>query len=243
MHLPLPKTNLTAQAHPLNLLKYGYMIFGLAVLALGVTLTIEARLGLASWGVLHQALENLTPLTFGQATQLVGLCVIVVGWSLGVGPRLATFLNMALVGWFIDLFRVQLGPGPESLVLRGIYLVSGVAVMGLGIAMYLSADLGAGPRDTLMIALVRRTGWPVSTLRSTLELGVMVLGWLLGGPVGVGTVVGLVLLGPAVQVGLRVFARLEEYPGLGLIIHVPLRGPKAAARPLVRGLAAGGEND
>jgi len=202
--------------------KYLFMTIGIAVLAVGIVLTIEARLGLASWSVLHKAIEELTPLTFGQVTQGVGLILIAVGWALGVLPKLGTFLNIILVGWFIDFLQAYVIATPDSLVFRAAFLVGGVAIMGFGVGMYLSANVGAGPRDTLMLALAKRLPWSIGRLRSTMELSVMALGWILGGPVGIGTVVGSVLMGPAVQASLYTFRHLEGYPLLGNIIDVPV---------------------
>lgn len=203
------------------LYKYLFMTVGLALLGLGISLVVEAELGLASWSVLHKAIEDLSPLTFGQASQAVGGLVIIAGWLLGRSPRLATFLNILFVGWFIDLFRIYIVSTPASLLFRVVFLFGGIGLLGLGVGMYLSAGVGAGPRDNLMLALAGLSSWELGRLRSTMELSVMALGWMLGGPVGVGTIVGSVLMGPAMKQGLRLFGRLETHPRLSSIVEVP----------------------
>ncbi len=203
-------------------IRYIYLFGGMLMLAAGISLVLNARLGLSSWAVFHKALENLTPFTFGRITQMVGLALILVSMFLGVWPRLATLLNMFFVGFFIDLLRATVVPRPEILGARVAALAAGIVVLGFGVAMYLSANLGAGPRDTLMIALVEQTGRQVGEVRVGIELTVLVVGWLLSGPVGVGTVLTALLTGPVVQFFLRLFDRLSRVAPFSAFIEVPV---------------------
>jgi len=187
-----------------------------------MSLTLEAKLGLASWTVLQQAVATRTGLTYGHATQAVGLLVILISLALGIRPTLATILNMYFVGFFVDLIRsFAVWPSHPALTVRLAFLLSGVLIQGFGVGMYVSADLGAGPRDNLMLGIVRRTHWRVRVVRTSMELGVLVLGWALGGPVGLGTLAIAFLIGPSVEAALRLFRRAESWRGMRQIIHVP----------------------
>jgi len=221
--LKYSNTKTSQQKTLIILFKYVFMVIGMAVLGLGLALTVQAELGLASWSVLHKALENITFLTFGQASQLVGVVVITVSWFLGKPPQFGTFLNILLVGWFTDLFRIYIISSPDRLFTQAIFLLSGIVLTGLGVGMYLSADVGAGPRDSLMLALNNLCSWNLGKLRTTMEVTAMLVGWFLGGPIGVGTVVGSLLLGPSVQYSLRLFMALENIGNLSKFIHVPIK--------------------
>jgi len=186
--------------------RFVLLLAGFFLLAYGSAMVIEAHLGVAPWTVLHLGLAGRLPLTVGMATQLVGLAVLLGAVALGVRPRLGTWLNMLMVGFFLDMvLRADLVPAFASGPARWVGLLGGNMVATLGIATYLSVDLGAGPRDSLMLGLVRVTGRPVAQVRSTLELAVVGTGYLLGGPVGAGTVASALLAGPAVQAWLAVF--------------------------------------
>lgn len=189
-------------------LALGANVLGLFLFALGVALTLHSGLGLGPWDVLHQGINRHTPLTFGQANEIVGAIVIVVGLLLRVRPGLGTVLNMLLIGFFVD--RI-LGTGllpdarPGGLVAQGVMDVVGVVVVGLGSGLYIRANLGAGPRDGLMLGLHRLTGRRVAVVRAALELSVAVAGFLLGGTVGPGTLIFALGIGPCVELGFRVF--------------------------------------
>lgn len=183
-------------------------VLGLFLFAFGVVLTLRSGLGLGPWDVLHQGLSRHSPLTFGQANQLVGAVVIVVGLLLRVRPGLGTVLNMLLIGFFVDrilglgvITRVAPLGLPAQLLTDAI----GVLIVGLGSGLYIRANLGAGPRDGLMLGLHRLTGRRVAVVRAALELSVAVVGFLLGGTVGLGTLVFAFGIGPAVEVGFRLF--------------------------------------
>lgn len=196
---------------------------GFFLLAYGFAMLIEARMGVAPWVTLHMGLANHLPLTVGRATQLVGLVVLLLALALGVRPRIGTWLNMFLVGFFLDVAVVEgLVPLAAGPVLRLFYLFAGSAVAGLGVALYLCADFGAGPRDSLMLGLTRVSGRPVGGVRVALEITVVVMGYLLGGPVGIGTLVSAFLTGPAVQAWLILFSRAARTALGGRLLKPPV---------------------
>ncbi len=201
----------SAAAPPLPLRFAGQVsanVLGLFLFAFGIVLTLRSGLGLGPWDVLHQGLSRHTPLTFGQANQVVGAVVIGVGLLLRVRPGLGTVLNMLLIGFFIDrILDVGVIPRVAPLGLPAQLLTDavGVLIVGLGSGLYIRANLGAGPRDGLMLGLHRLTGRRVAVARGTLELSVAAIGFLLGGTVGLGTLVFAFGIGPAVEVGFRLF--------------------------------------
>lgn len=188
--------------------QYAVLIAGLFCFALGLVLTLKSALGLGPWDVFHWGLKRHTGLTFGQANIVVSLVVLLVAWALGQRPRIATVLNMLLVGTFVDLInRAGVIPSVEhhAWAVRLLVDLAGVAVVGLGTAFYIKGDLGAGPRDGLMLVLTRRTGRPIALVRASIELSVLVVGFFLGGTAGIGTLVFAFGIGPAVALAFRLF--------------------------------------
>jgi uncharacterized membrane protein YczE len=180
------------------------LFVGLFFFALGIVMTLYADLGMAPWSVLQVGLTRYTPLSFGQVSQVVGLAVLVLGWLLGFPPGFGTVMNMYFVGYFMDLIMVWgLVPLPRSLPGQLALLMGGILVLGAASFMYLNPKLGAGPRDGLMMGLVQRLGRPVYQVRGAIEVTVLVLGYLLGGPVGVGTLITAFTTGYAVQLAFR----------------------------------------
>lgn len=183
---------------------------------------IVASLGVAPWHVLHIGLTRHLPITVGRASQIVGCVVLLAAVILGVRPRLGTWANMFMVGYFLDLVAsLGLVPKVSSLSGRVALLVLGLLVQSLGIASYICADLGAGPRDSLMLGITQKTKWRVGTVRSLLECSVVTIGFLLGGPVGVGTVVNALLNGPLVERYLLMLSWLTRLPFLCDVIRLP----------------------
>lgn len=186
--------------------RIGLVVFGLAVFALGVVLTLQSGLGLGPWDILHQGLSRRLPVTFGQASEGVGALVILIGLALRVRPGLATLLNVVLIGFFVDrILDVRLVPsavsgGPVAQVCLDIV---GVAVVGLGSGLYLRGGLGAGPRDGLMLGLHALLGWRIAVTRVAIELSVGAVGVVLGGTLGIGALIFAVGIGPAVEISLH----------------------------------------
>ena len=177
----------------------GLFLWGVAIVSI-----LESHLGLPPWDVLHQGIARHTPISFGEANIAVGICVLATAWLLRTPPGVGTLLNTALVGTFIQLLLAigwvaHLHERP--LDVRIGLLVFGIAITGAGSAFYIGADLGAGPRDSLMLAGSRRLRKRVGLVRATLELGALVAGIVLGGTFGVGTAVYALAIGPVVEAG------------------------------------------
>jgi uncharacterized membrane protein YczE len=199
-------------------------VFGLFLFAWAIVFTLESRLGLWPWDVLHQGLAKHTPLTFGSANVCVALVVLVIAWLLGGRPGVGTFANAALIGLFIQLLLstdAVRSLGHHGLALRIVFLAVGIALAAPGSAFYICADLGAGPRDTLMLVGAARTGIRVGGVRAAIELGALIGGIALGGTFGVGTVAFALLVGPVVELGFWALARsglARPEPGMAPVV-------------------------
>lgn len=202
------------------LAKMLWCMFGLYVFGLGVAVNIKTGLGAAPWDVLHIGLTGVVPWSLSTVIVLVGLVLIGVNWLFKIPPTLGMVLNMASIGPFAQ-YSLSLLSTPSTAIGAWVMLVAGVLLIGLGTAIYTSAGLGAGPRDGLMIALTRLSGWPVGLIKNGLDASVGLLGWLLGGPIGVGSVAIALILGPSVQLGMAVVGWLGRLPMLAGIIKVP----------------------
>nr|WP_241481448.1 YitT family protein [Mesobacillus campisalis] len=181
------------------ILRWSFFVFGLMVLALGVALTVKGKLlGIGPWDVLHYGLSLKIGLTIGSWSILTGFLLLAAS-ALATKkiPQIGAFLNMLLLGIFIDVF-IWLLPSIDSVIGAVISFILGIVLIGYGIGLYVSADLGSGPRDSIMIMLVAKTGWSIQWVRNGMELFVLILGWILGGPVGIGTVIIAFFLGPIV---------------------------------------------
>jgi uncharacterized membrane protein YczE len=186
------------------------LLVGLVLCGVGIALMVAGDLGLGPWDVLHQGLSTRTGIPIGTVVILVGVVVLAAWLPLRERPGLGTVLNVVVVGVVIDLTLLWLTT-PSSVALRAAMMVSGPVLFGLGSGFYIGAGLGPGPRDGIMTGLARR-GWPVGAVRAGLELSVLVLGWLLGGTVGLGTIWFAVAIGPVVHVVLPRLA-VTDAPG------------------------------
>jgi uncharacterized protein len=190
--------------------RFAVLVLGLFLFAAGVVCMLESKLGLSPWDVLHQGVALHTPLTFGEATVAVSVVVLLLAWALGGRPGVGTLANAVLVGGFIQVLT-SIGwvtsLAGEPLGVRIGLLALGIAVIGIGSALYIGADFGAGPRDTLMLVGVRRTRFRLGIVRATIEVTALVLGIALGGTFGVGTVAFAVLVGPVVEAAFGLLAR------------------------------------
>ncbi|EMR07822.1 putative BCR, YitT family [Bhargavaea cecembensis DSE10] len=192
-------------------LRWTFFLAGQLLLALGITLTIKgSMLGINPWDVLHVGLFMQLGLTIGTWSILTGL-FIVVSTSIYLRrlPQIGTWINMVLIGSFIDLFNWIL-PDVHSLAGQTSVFLAGIAVQAVGLGMYVSPGIGAGPRDTLMLVLMEKTGWSVKTVRTVLEASVALAGWLIGGPVGIGTVIIVLFFGQLLQFTIPYFRGLLE---------------------------------
>ena len=182
---------------------------GLAAMGLGLALLLQAGIGLGPWAAFHEGIALVTGLSFGRALQLVGVVVLALSWWwTGERPGPGTFLNMLVVGPWVDLFAAQAWlPTAPSLAYGIAQFLAGTVLVGLASGLYITADLGAGPRDGFVLGLSRLTRTSVRRSRSLLEATVLVVGFLLGGSVGLGTILFAVLIGPVMQFGIRLFRR------------------------------------
>ncbi|TLS40098.1 hypothetical protein FE633_43380 [Streptomyces montanus] len=178
---------------------------GLALHGASAALLVEAGLGLEPWGVLHQGLAELTGLTIGVVSIIVGAAVLLLWIPLRQRPGLGTVSNVFVIGIAMD-GTIALVPDLHTLAVRVPVLVAGVLVNGVATGLYIAARFGPGPRDGLMTGLHHRTGRSIRLMRTAVELTVVVTGFALGGTVGAGTILYALAIGPLAQLFLRVFA-------------------------------------
>jgi uncharacterized membrane protein YczE len=193
-----------------TVLRSAVLVAGLALFALGIALTLRSALGLGPWDVLHQGITEHLPLSFGQANLVVGIAVVLVSLRLGIRPGAGTVANAILVGLFVDAFlRPGVLPSAEhrAFAVQLAFDVAGVAVVAIATALYIGAALGAGPRDSFMLGLARRSGWRIGVARTSIEVSVLVLGALLGGSYGLGTAIFALGVGPCVQASFWALSR------------------------------------
>ncbi|MGW1737641.1 membrane protein YczE [Nocardia sp. NPDC001965] len=171
---------------------------GLWLYGFSMAVMIRAAVGLDPWDVFHQGVTRHLPMSFGTVTALTGLVVLLAWIPLRQWPGVGTVSNVVLVGVSVDVGLLLL-PEWESLPVRLVAMTLAVVLNALASVLYIGAGLGPGPRDGLMTGLVRRTGRSIRLVRTTLEVSVLITGWLLGGSVGVGTVVYAVAVGPLIQ--------------------------------------------
>ena len=179
---------------------------GLVLFGVGIGGMAEAGMGLGPWEVFHQGIARLTGLQLGTVSILVGIPVLAAWYPLGERPGVGTVLNIAVIGTATNV-AMGIIPAAEGLAQQVAMMLAGVATIAVGSGLYLASDLGPGPRDGLMTGLHLRFGWSIRRARTGIELGVLALGFLLGGTIGIGTIVFALGIGPAVQVALRVFDR------------------------------------
>ena len=177
------------------------LILGLFLYAFGIVLCLQANIGCAPWDVLHTGLSIKLGMTVGQASILVGALICLIVFLLREKLGIGTLLNMLLIGVFIDLiFSLEIIPAMDHLWIGVIVMVSGLFVIALGSYFYIGSGFGAGPRDSLMVSLRRRTNWPVGACRALTEGSALALGYFLGGLVGIGTVIAALGIGFCVQI-------------------------------------------
>ncbi|MFA5621479.1 MAG: hypothetical protein WC948_02090 [Thermovirgaceae bacterium] len=186
--------------------RFASLIFGLFLYALGIAITMKANLGYAPWDVFHQGISNMIGITIGNASILVGLIICVTVALAGEKLGLGTILNMILIGFFLDLIlALDRIPLMKSFLPGVIMMIVGLFVISIATYFYLGSGFGAGPRDGLMVVLERKTGLPVGLCRAILESMVVFLGWLMGGPVGLGTAFAAFGIGFCIQVTFMFF--------------------------------------
>ena len=200
----IPKVSWSSE-RPLNvrpkISTFFFLCFGLTLFGLGEGLLIVSFTGASPWSVLAQGISLNVDLSIGVITILISVGVLIFWIPLNQRPGIGTILNALIVGLMIDVC-IKFVPIPENYVSQLFMAIVAVLTVGLGGAIYLIANLGAGPRDGLMIGLQQKTSLPIAAIRAFLEITVMSIGWYLGGTVGIGTLLFAFGIGPAVALGL-----------------------------------------
>ena len=196
-------------------------------MAIGIVANLYASLGTSPWGVFHVGLTMITTLTLGQITQIVGLVIVMSSWLLGFLPGFGTFANMITIGFFIDLvIDWKIIPTQTQIGFQILQLIFSIIILGAGVFLYLRAQLGAGPRDGLMLALTAKFNKPVSHIRVPMDIIVSILGYLLGGPLWIGTIITALTLGYCMQFFFKIgkFNSTSEQLSLMKVYQIIKRG-------------------
>ncbi|GMQ85913.1 MAG: membrane protein [Acidimicrobiia bacterium] len=175
------------------------LFLGLVLFGLGLALMVIADLGLAPWDVFHQGISERTGIPIGTVVIIIGLLLLLLWFPLQERIGIGTIANAIVIGLVLDLSLLVLPDRLDLLMVRWAAMLVGVVVVAIGSGYYIGSGLGPGPRDGLMTGIARITGSPIGLVRGVLEISVLVVGWLLGGTVGIGTVVFALAIGPLVQ--------------------------------------------
>ena len=206
----IPKVSWSSDK-PLNLKPkistFFFLCFGLALFGLGEGLLIVSAAGASPWSVLAQGIYLNVGFSVGLITILISVVVLILWIPLNQKPGIGTILNALIIGLMIDVC-INFVPTPENLISQLFLAIIAVLTVGLGGGIYLVANLGAGPRDGLMIGLQKKTDYPIAAVRAFLEISVMSIGWYLGGTVGVGTLLFAFGIGPCVALSLFIVGKL-----------------------------------
>lgn len=177
------------------------MILGTVIFGLGIALVARSRLGLDPWSVLHEGVGEQVGLALGTVDIILSGLILATWIPLRQLPGIGTIAASLLIGTSTNLAMDAIGT-PVDMLARFVFLLAGSMLIAIGSGLYLAADLGPGARDGLMTGLHQRTGWSIRSVRIGIELSVLIIGYLLGGTVGIGTVIYAVAIGPMVQVTL-----------------------------------------
>ena len=183
------------------------LFFGLAIFGLGDGLIVQSGLGNSPWSVLAQGLSLKTGLSIGAATLIVGALVLALWIPLRERPGFGTISNILVISLFIDI-GTRIFPKQDSFLIGLLYVITGIALIGIGSALYITCGLGPGPRDGAMTGLHNRTGVRVGRVRLGIEVLVSLLGALLGGTLGIGTLLFALFIGQSVAISFGALARL-----------------------------------
>ena len=181
------------------IIQIGFLVFGLSI-----DVIVQASLGLDSWDVLQMALTYHLPITLGEANIAVAFLVVVIDIILGEPLGWGTLANVVFIGVWVDILRPYVPAAPQLILIQIAYLLLGTLIMGFATAIYVGVNAGAGPRDTLMLATSRISKTSLRVARTGIEVTVVALGWLMGGPAWLGTLIAAIAIGPAVQLGFKV---------------------------------------
>ena len=184
-----------------------FLIFGLTIFGFGEGLLILSTTGNSPWSVLAEGISNISNLSIGAATFLVSVTVLFFWIFLKQKPGLGTIFNIIIISGMIDV-TLYFFDAPQSILFKYILAIFSVILVGLGSGIYLVANLGPGPRDGLMTGLTKVTNLPIALVRTCLEISVVIVGWYLGGTIGVGTLIFAFGIGPCVALGLYLVNKL-----------------------------------
>ena len=181
-------------------IQIGFALFGLSIATM-----IRSNLGTSPWAVLEVAFSKLTGITPGRMSIIVGFVVLLGALALREKVGWGTLSNILFIGLWEDIFLRTIPSVENNLLIQACMLLAGIFMMGIASAIYIGVDAGAGPRDSLMLAIQRTTGVSLRLARGTIEIIIVLIGWLLGGPLGIGTVIFALLIGPSVQWAFKLF--------------------------------------
>jgi len=182
------------------------MTIGFILTAFGIIITIKANIGYAPWEVFHVGLSNTIGLSFGMTTILVGIIIVIIVTLLGEKLGFGTILSMVMTGIFADMILIiDIIPVAKNFTVGMMMLITGLFIISLGTYFYIKTAFGVGPRDNLMVVLARKTKLPVGICRCFVEFFVTVIGWLLSGMVGIGTIISVIAIGFCIQITFGLF--------------------------------------
>ena len=188
---------------PLLARRYIQAVTGITMIGIGVAFNYMANLGLGPWGVLHDGISKTISITYGQAGILTSLISLLLWIPLKQKPGIATIFDAFWIGLTAD-FIINIIPDAQSLLIQIIYLITGITLIGLGTAIYVGGDLGAGPRDGIMVGL-EKLGLKIGTARTLLEFVAFSIGFLLGGKIGIASIIIVLSIGRVLQVFIPYF--------------------------------------
>ena len=186
------------------------LLAGLFLYGFAIAMMIRAGLGIAPWDVLSQGIVLHTGISYAVVTNVIGALVLLLWIPIRQRPGIGTVVNVLMIGPSIEV-GLALLPQTDDLVARILLLAGGLVVLAIATGLYIGARFGPGPRDGLMTGIHRRTGWPIWVVRTSIEVTVLAIGWLLGGNVGLGTLAFALLIGPMVNVTIPLL-RVPELP-------------------------------
>jgi uncharacterized membrane protein YczE len=204
-----------------RMITLGYLIFGLLLFGLGEAILVAAGSGVSPWTVLAQGMTNFTQWSIGFSTFIISGSVLLLWIPLRQTPGIGTILNVIIIAIVIE-FALYYLPITKNSYLQVLYALAGVFITGIGGGIYLTANLGAGPRDGLMTGLQRLTGAPIAWVRNGIEVSAVIAGWTLGGVVGIGTLLFAFLIGPSVALSLFILTRFVSPKELESSIKQPI---------------------
>lgn len=194
------------------------IVIGSILFAVGVVAMLNADMGMNTWAVLDVGVQTHIDMTLGQITQITGFIALCLGWLMGFPPGYATLISIFSMGNAIDmLLNLEIIPKPVIIAGRLLLIVLSAACFGAGSLFYVKPKLGAGPRDSLMMGLIKKLSLPIAHIRICLELIVTIVGYSLGGPVGVGTLLSAFLVGYAVDIAFKMGGYDREAEHMNII--------------------------